>query len=202
MKKMIILVGDNESKSTVSEVLLSSQKNFKILEVYHVIQEALSETFKTPLSRSAPKDFTAEVTENHLRKFFGKMARGPNAISNYVGKKINNSNELIDYFMKIGAHAWGPEFLYKSATESFLDKPVGVYLVIDADMVEAKKMKSLLPSFVEIVQITKPDEEHEEGIPFFSFDPSEKSWKKSLNKMFEIFNENKKETTNGKQRNA
>jgi hypothetical protein len=204
MNKLIVFVGDIEDKLAVAEVLMNANKKVtRIFSVYGGIETTLSETFKRPVGKDTPGNFEVEVQEAHLRRFFSKMAWGVHAVTNFVGKKLTNSNEMIDYFVnKVGGHCQGHDFLYKAAAESIRNQPAGVYLIIDVDMVEAKKMLSLLPGCASIVQITKPDGEHEEGLPFFAFDRSEKSWKKDVIKMFESFNEKTKEKVNGKQRNA
>lgn len=203
MKKVVVFVGEIENKLAVMEVLRKPPISAHVFSVYGGMEDTLSETFKKPISKFSPTNFDVEVKEVHLRRFFSKLSWGILSVSNFVGKRLTNSKELIDYFVhKVGGTIKGVDYLYREAARSIENQPGAVYLVIDLDMDEAKKLVSFLPGCASIVQITKKDEAHEEGLPFFAFDPSEKSWKKSVVKMFESLIEKSKEQENGKQRNT
>lgn len=203
MKKIIILTGELADRFTVSRALLTTKAASKQLSLYGNFEQILTETFQTPISRTTPMNLAiSSVTENHLRKFFGKFGRGLHSITNFVDKPVATTDDVLNYFVnKVGAHCFGSDFLFADLVKSFINEPAGVYLVSDVSDEEAKKIKSLLPNQTTVVQIVGSGEQAAEGNVPLDMKKTDRALNKSITEALENIKNQWKGITN-EQRNA
>ena len=142
IRKLLVLVGDDAEEAkkffpdSVSMAEPIGQKEF----------DAAIESVKT---------FPVELGEHHVRHFFTKINRGSCAVGRYVGKKLADQTESVDYFLNtIAKNSYGENFSVKHFIKEFEYYKNGVYSVT-ATPDEANILKREFGKDVVLIWVSK-----------------------------------------------
>lgn len=166
MKRLLVFVG--KDADYVEQFEAEAKKLSAITGVvskYSTVCSLLREIFKRQLkSDSFVKNeaFATPLvmTAQDARLFYSKVADGVHAVQSFEGASFKDPQELLDYFeKKVGAKAYGEDWLFKTVLKSIIDSAPGVYLVKGASDQDITTLKKLYGDSLFIAQQTAGGDE-------------------------------------------
>lgn len=166
MKKYIAFVNQHPDFIKESASFMKSVSAISgILSEGSVLHDILPEIFKKHLkadSFATNEKFAApiQITEHDVRAFYSKIGKGIFAAGHFVGATLNTPQELYEFFdKKVGAKAFGSDWLFSSLLERMMFANKGVYLLLEVSNEKLKNLKEVYKNDLAIVQVIDPEGE-------------------------------------------